>query len=451
MEFEMKITSVSYMVTQSSERYVTDISQVHPILIGGHDVYVKVDETLNPRKGRRGRRASATLSSLGNQPFLLLRRPCRSTQTIESEWENGEPMSGVNMASTTSSIKTTFENLTGEKDSDALMKSFSTYGRKSPRFIDIIDEMPASTRTKIADRELNPGDKVFNFTIIKKIGAGTYGNIYLVINRNDHKSRAALKIEPRMKKEVDERLAIEAHVLSKLQHSKHVCKLFQFGRTISYTYLFMTLLGINLEELRRRLPDRKISNASGLKIAIQVFQALRDVHKAGFVHRDVKPENFAIGAHQKNVIFILDFGLARQITMMNENGKAVLRNPRDVVIFRGINRYCSINVHDLQEPGRHDDLWSALYMLAELVTGTLLWKGKPHKDTIHLKRTTPNNVVFQECPSSFIHIANILEELDYSDMPPYNSILKEFKRNLDKMNENLTDPFEWENAAKNNS
>lgn len=40
---------------------------------------------------------------------------------------------------------------------------------------------------------------------------------------------------PRMKKEVDERLAIEAHVLSKLQHSKHVCKLFQFGRTISYT------------------------------------------------------------------------------------------------------------------------------------------------------------------------------------------------------------------------
>ena len=48
---------------------------------------------------------------------------------------------------------------------------------------------------KIADRELNPGDKVFNFTIIKKIGAGTYGNIYLVINRNDYKNRAALKIE----------------------------------------------------------------------------------------------------------------------------------------------------------------------------------------------------------------------------------------------------------------
>uniref|UniRef100_A0A914D6E8 Uncharacterized protein n=1 Tax=Acrobeloides nanus TaxID=290746 RepID=A0A914D6E8_9BILA len=45
--------------------------------------------------------------------------------------ENGEPMSGVNMAFTTSSIKTTFGNLTKEKDSDALMKSFSTYGHPS--------------------------------------------------------------------------------------------------------------------------------------------------------------------------------------------------------------------------------------------------------------------------------------------------------------------------------
>jgi hypothetical protein len=52
------------------------------------------------------------------------------------------------MASTTSSIKTTSGNLTGEKDSDLLMKSFSTYGRKSPRFTHVIDEMLASTRSE---------------------------------------------------------------------------------------------------------------------------------------------------------------------------------------------------------------------------------------------------------------------------------------------------------------
>lgn len=48
----------------------------------------------------------------------------------------------------------------------------------------------------------------------------------------------------------------------------------------------------------------------------------------------------------------------------------------------GTVRYCSVNVHNYKEQGRHDDLWSWLYMLIELVTNTLPWKGMARKDSV---------------------------------------------------------------------
>ena len=49
----------------------------------------------------------------------------------------------------------------------------------------------------------------------------------------------------------------------------------------------MTLLGKNLDELRRLAPDRRLSHSTVLRIGIQAIQALHDLHTAGFVHRNV--------------------------------------------------------------------------------------------------------------------------------------------------------------------
>lgn len=88
----------------------------------------------------------------------------------------------------------------------------------------------------------------------------------------------------------------------------------------------MTLLGKNLDELRRLAPDRRLSHSTVLRIGIQAIQALHDLHTAGFVHRDVKPSNMACGYAQRNVIFLFDFGLARYIYKGEDNKE--LREPR---------------------------------------------------------------------------------------------------------------------------
>lgn len=254
--------------------------------------------------------------------------------------------------------------------------------------------------------ELKEGERVGDYAVDKQIGEGAYGYIYLVREAANRSMKAAMKVEPRMPDESDEILKMEVYVLNQLKDSKHVCKIYAFGRKARFKYapfllynafswVAMQLLGRDIEELRRRQPNRVLSHATTIKTGIQVTQALRDIHRAGFVHRDVKPANLAINATQQNLIHIIDFGLARQILVKNAKGERVLREPRSKVMFRGTMRYCSLGVHDNKEPGRHDDLWGLLYVLVELATGTLPWKAKERQEAIILKRMTKPEKLFK--------------------------------------------------------
>ena len=133
-----------------------------------------------------------------------------------------------------------------------------------------------------------------------------------------------MKVEPFMKSKDDEILKMEVFVLRKLQRSKHSCKFYMAGREKNYSFLIMSLLGKELSDLRRRFPDRKMPLSIALRIGLQGLQAIQDLHSVGFVHRDVKPTNFACSASNKNLLVIFDFGLARQI-FITENGKPKLR------------------------------------------------------------------------------------------------------------------------------
>lgn len=84
-------------------------------------------------------------------------------------------------------------------------------------------------------------------------------------------------------------------------------------------------------------------------------QGVEDMHNVGFIHRDLKPTNLAIGnkvygsstvpidnyriTQLKHAVFLFDFGLARQIMTMKD-GKLTLREPRKKV-------YCSSHSIDL--------------------------------------------------------------------------------------------------------
>uniref|UniRef100_A0AAF5PJW5 Protein kinase domain-containing protein n=2 Tax=Wuchereria bancrofti TaxID=6293 RepID=A0AAF5PJW5_WUCBA len=242
------------------------------------------------------------------------------------------------------------------------------------------------------------GDKIKEFLVKKKIGDGSCDMVCLVLNIKDTK-RAAMKLEPLMKSKDDEILKMEVYLFKKMQQSKHVCQLLAAGKTSFYNFLIMSLLGKESSDIRRRLHDRKMSIGSVLKIGIQSTTAIHDLHKVGFVHRDIKPNNFAMGRDEKaNIVFMFDFGLARQIMFPDKDGKLKLREARKKVAFRGTMHYCSLNVHLCREQERHDDLWSMFCVLIQLLSSTLLWKGMARKDSAHVKQTASDRVLLAGCP-----------------------------------------------------
>uniref|UniRef100_F1L882 Serine/threonine-protein kinase n=1 Tax=Ascaris suum TaxID=6253 RepID=F1L882_ASCSU len=202
----------------------------------------------------------------------------------------------------------------------------------------------------IGQIKLSVGDKVRDtFVVRKKLGEGSCGTVFLVESVKD-KQKAAMKVEPFMKSKDDEILKMEVYVLKKLQKSKHACRLLLAGKMNNFSFLVMSLLGKELSDIRRRLPERRMSVASTLRIGVQSVEAIHDVHKIGFVHRDVKPTNFAMGHKDRDMLFIFDFGLARQIFFPDKRNRMKLREPRKKVSFRGTVRYCSVNVHQYKEP-----------------------------------------------------------------------------------------------------
>lgn len=212
--------------------------------------------------------------------------------------------------------------------------------------------------------------------VIKKIGAGAFGEIYSGKNIITNEL-VAIKVERvDSKKQV---LKLEVAVLKKLQACPYVCRFITCGRFNEYNYMIMELLGENISELRRRQPDGKFSLGSSLKLGMQMLKALEVVHDLGYIHRDVKPSNFAmgLGGVKRHVSFLIDFGLARRYVLSSGE----VRPPRDSTGFRGTARYASINSHLSKDLGRRDDIWSIFYMLIEFVQGQLPWRKLKDKVT----------------------------------------------------------------------
>ncbi|KAA6403217.1 MAG: putative protein serine/threonine kinase [Streblomastix strix] len=289
-----------------------------------------------------------------------------------------------------------------------------------------------------------PGDVIKErYTLLRQIGAGTYGAIFAAVYRGNAVSRlAAVKLEKETQKYSLQ--YNEVNVMKALAASSHFAKFFRCGTHEGFKFVCMELLGPSLIQLVNRNRPYSLTLFQLLKTGIQAIKILQELHRAGFIHRDVKPENFVIGntKNTSGTLYLIDFGLCKPILL--EDGKIV--KPDGPGNFRGTLRYASPNAHKLVELGRHDDLISLLYMMVDCYLRKLPWSNTENPDNIlQIKEQSRGGILLQNMPPEFQEFENHIFSLNYEDEPNYKKLigllsLVGYNNRFDLNNW----PFEWE-------
>jgi eukaryotic-like serine/threonine-protein kinase len=153
-------------------------------------------------------------------------------------------------------------------------------------------------------------ESIAHYRIIKKLGAGGMGEVYLALNTNLNRKVAIKVLRPNSLAEehCKKQLLREAQAAAKLDHP-NICAVYDVNEADSLTFIVMQYIeGETLAEEMKRQP---LELGTALDIAEQAAEGLAEAHAHGVVHRDLKPRNMMITPLGQ--VKILDFGLAKQM------------------------------------------------------------------------------------------------------------------------------------------
>ncbi len=196
---------------------------------------------------------------------------------------------------------------------------------------------------------LRPGTPLGRFALLRRLGTGTTGAVFGAYDP-DLDREVALKV---VAHDVD--AYVEARTLARLSHP-NVVSLFDAGECDGAMFLAMEL--VRGESLRRTIGRRRTDAV--VDAFVQLARGLHAVHQAGFVHRDVKPDNVLVGDDGR--VRLVDFGLAhRQGT----------RAPA-----AGTPAYMAPELFDGALPDPRSDQFAFAVSLWEVLTGARPFEGR---------------------------------------------------------------------------
>ncbi|XP_041659695.1 serine/threonine-protein kinase MAK-like [Cheilinus undulatus] len=211
--------------------------------------------------------------------------------------------------------------------------------------------------------------KMNRYTALKQLGDGTYGSV-LLCKCNETGELVAIKRMKRKFYSWDECLNLrEVKSLRKLNHA-NVVKLKEVIRENDYLYFVFEYMKENLYQLMKEREDKMFTENEIRNILFQVLSGLAFVHKHGYFHRDMKPENLLCMGPE--LVKIADFGLAREIRSQPPYTVYVsTRWYRAPEILLKSNSYSS-----------PIDIWAVGCIMAELYTLRPLFPGNSEVEEI---------------------------------------------------------------------
>ena len=225
---------------------------------------------------------------------------------------------------------------------------------------------------------LTAGTRLGPYEIVSPLGSGGMGEVYRA--RDTRLGRdVAVKIlhsDLTADAEVRNRFEREARTISGLNHP-NICTLFDVGRQGDTAYLVMEL--VDGETLAQRLSAGPLPTAEVLRLGAQIADALERAHRAGVIHRDLKPGNVML---TRSGAKLMDFGLARPTLVAGSHGGAMTQSPtiaqpltaQGTIV--GTFQYMAPELLAGREADARADLWALGCVLYEMATGKSAFDGK---------------------------------------------------------------------------
>jgi serine/threonine-protein kinase len=222
--------------------------------------------------------------------------------------------------------------------------------------------MSTYTRARLDDR----------FALDARIGEGTFAEIY---RATDTQTGAVVAIKTLRPEQSDNRQAIalfhqEGEIGSSLVHP-NIVRVLSYGETSGTSFIVMELVsGISLRRrMRRAIP---LSISESVRLIRAVLRGLDVIHMAGYIHRDIKPQNILLEAD--GTPKITDFGIT-----LRTGG---IRAPGDGTTL-GTAAYIAPEQAAGWEIGPQADLYAVGVVLYEMLTGQVPFPGDDPIEVMH--------------------------------------------------------------------
>ncbi len=281
------------------------------------------------------------------------------------------------------------------------------------------------------------------YRLVEKLGEGTFGMIFKCESTD---GLCAFKFE---KKRYGRRslLKAESEVMIELK-GFGIPKIISYIENDDYNIMIMELLGKSLEVLAQQYADEKLSLKTCCMLGIEMLKILKKIHDNNFIHRDIKPDNFAIGYSDQSQLYLIDFGLAKQY----RNAKTLQQKPMQKnKKLTGTARYASINALRGYDQSRRDDLESIGYVLAYLLRGNLPWQGivvktkeEKYAKILYRKQSITSEQLFFGFPNELCTYINYCKNLGYEEEPKYDYLTDLFKNIIqNQLHEEIDYKYDW--------
>ena len=310
-----------------------------------------------------------------------------------------------------------------------------------------MEDGPKSPRSDNCHDGRNHHDPMLNrkffskFRTIKKLGEGSFGKVYKAEYNNEY---FALKFENRTKGQ--SLLENEATIMTYLK-GPNIPLIKSFGYSGDYNILVMQLMDKSLEDIFNK--KKKFSVKTTCMIGFQMVNVLQYIHDRHIIHRDIKPDNFVMGANENNAhLYLLDFGLAKKY----RSSKTLVQYPLiKKKKLTGTARYASIHALEELEQSRRDDLESVGYVLMYFLRGGLPWQGLKirskedrYKKILIKKKETSSEELCKGFPEEFREFVEYTRNLEYTEQPDYEMLRNKFVNLVTKKNgDNFDYIYDW--------